>query len=183
MICEKIIARRSVGRLEYPAPSDEELELAVRCAMSAPDHKGLKPWQFVALTDNARVEFGRALLSAAIDENGALDEDVCARILAMPLRAPMVVMVATNYQIHAKVPTFEQLLSAGAAVQNMLLAFDDMGYSAMWRTGDLANHVLVKQFFGIENKDTICAFIYVGRTQVQMPERTFNVSDFLRVER
>lgn len=180
-VSDFIMNRRSVGNLTHPAPDDNEIEIAIRCAMSAPDHKNLRPWQFVVLKDAARVRFGQVLAKAACMA-AALSDDERERILAMPLRAPMIIMVATQYQFHPKVPAFEQLLSAGAATQNLILSLNDQGYGAVWRTGDLINHALVKEFFGVEPKDTIVAFVYVGRTDVQMPPRDFNTSDFWRIE-
>lgn len=170
-----IYARRSIGKLSSPYPSDEELALSLRTAMTAPDHKQLKPWQFVVMTGEALDDFGQVLLQAsqalAHDKGEVLDDTACAKYVNMPKRAPMIIMVATDIKEHEKVPPFEQLLSAGAMVQTLLLALKSMGYDSIWRTGELTNHTIIKEYFKVADKDTICGFIYVGTSDVVMPER------------
>lgn len=172
---ELIHSRRSIGNLSMPMPSDDELNIALKCAMTAPDHKQLKPWQIVVMTDGALTEFGEVLLQAEIakaqNKQEILDEAARSKLINMPKRAPMIIMVATNIKAHPKVPEVEQLLSAGAMVQNLLLALQALGYRSIWRTGLLMNEPLVKNHFNIDDKDTICGFIYVGSSDIIMPER------------
>lgn len=172
---ELIHARRSIGNLSLPIPNDDELTVALNCAITAPDHRQLKPWQLVVMTGDALVEFGEVLLQAGIakaqKDQETLDEATRTKLLGLPKRAPMIVMVATNTKTHPKVPPFEQLLSTGALVQNLLLALQALGYRSIWRTGLLMNEPLVKAHFGIETKDTICGFIYVGSSDIVMPSR------------
>lgn len=174
-ITDIIHARRSIGKLSTPAPNIDELSFAIETAMTAPDHKQLKPWQFVVMTDKALDGFGQALLQAGqalASANGeTLDEQAQEKLINMPKRAPMIIMVATDIKPHDKVPEFEQLLSTGAMIQNLLLAFKSMNYDTIWRTGDLTNHPMIKQYFKVADKDTICGFIYIGSSDVIMPER------------
>ena len=168
-------ARRSVGKLTTPAPTTDELLVALQCAMVAPDHKQLKPYHFTVLTDEALDKFGKILLDAgtqkAQQDNKPLDETARTKLINMPKRAPMIIAVATNYQEHSKVPPFEQLLCVGAVIQNMLLVFEHMGYHTIWRTGDLCNEPAVKEFFGASDDNIVCGFIYVGTSNITMPTR------------
>lgn len=167
--------RRSIGKLVLPMPSQDELDAVLYAAMVAPDHKQLKPWQFWVLSGDALVRFGQVLLRAAQDEAAAkgeiLDDATVKKTLNMPLRAPMIILIATNYKVHEKVPEFEQLLSAGAAAQNMLLALESLGYHSVWRSGPLCNSDAVKSYFNISADNTICGLIYTGSSDIQMPER------------
>ncbi|MBE8425006.1 nitroreductase family protein, partial [Leptospira borgpetersenii serovar Balcanica] len=136
-----------------PAPKKNQLEVAIECAMTAPDHKKLQPWRFIVTEGQQRHALGRALLAAAeanaLREGAELDERSAEKTLKMPLRAPMIITVVTNMQYHEKVPEFEQLLSAGAAVQNLILALKAQGFSTVWRTGPLANEPAVKTYFNV----------------------------------
>ena len=176
--------RRSIGNLSLPMPNDAELKVVLQAAMVAPDHKQLKPWRFWVLTGEVLIEFGQVLLSAAEHEAAScgeiLDEVAIKKTLNMPLRAPMIIVIATEYQHHKKVPPFEQLLSAGAAAQNMLLALESLGYRSVWRTGPLCNTPEVKDYFGVTKQNTICGLIYTGSSSVQMPDReTVDLSDYV----
>ena len=59
-----LFARRSIGRLTEPAPSPDELDTILRAAAAAPDHLELRPWRFVVLQGDAKVDFGKVLAAA-----------------------------------------------------------------------------------------------------------------------
>lgn len=182
---DTIQARRSIGNLVLPMPTDDELSIALRAAMSAPDHKQLKPWRFTVLTNNALIEFGKVLLKAQQAScTKPLDDMTCQKLLNMPQRAPMIIAVATDIKEHEKVPSFEQILSVGAAVQNLLLAFESLGYHTVWRTGLLSNAPPVKTYFKVADKDMICGFVYVGSSSVNMPARCeMDLNEFVKYYR
>lgn len=171
-VLDIIHQRRSIGKLVLPMPNQDELDAVLNAAMVAPDHKQLKPWRFTVLIDEALTAFGQVLLAAAeAKSDGVLDEPTRQKLLNMPQRAPMIITVATDIKEHEKVPPFEQLLSAGAAIQNMLLAFESLGYHTVWRTGPLCNAPEVKTYFEVADKDTVCGFVYVGSSDIKMPCR------------
>lgn len=161
-----INSRRSVSNLTIPAPSHDDIRAAIGCAATAPDHKQLRPWRFIVTEGNARHAFGRALLAAseaAAERDGdTLSEKEQKKTANLPLRAPVIITVVTKMESHKKVPPFEQLLSAGAAVQNLILALKAQGFSTIWRTGLLCNEPAVKDYFGVGADDYVTGFIYTG---------------------
>ncbi|WP_223193131.1 MULTISPECIES: nitroreductase family protein [Psychrobacter] len=161
-----INSRRSVSNLTIPAPNHDEIRMAIGCAATAPDHKQLKPWRFIVTEGNARHAFGRALLAAAegiaARDGDTLSEKEQKKTANMPLRAPVIITVVTKMEAHKKVPPFEQLLSAGAAVQNLILALKAQGFSTIWRTGLLCNDPAVKDYFNVGAEDYVTGFIYTG---------------------
>jgi nitroreductase len=78
------------------------------------------------------------------------------------LRAPLIVIVAARVASGVKIPAIEQVLSAGAAAQAMMLAAVALGFNAMWKTGTAAYDDLVKQSLGLEAADAIVGFLYLG---------------------
>ena len=112
-----------------------------------------------------------------------LTEKTIKKTHTMPLRAPVIITVVTNMQAHKKVPPFEQLLSAGAAVQNMLLALKAQGFSTVWRTGLLCNEPAVKAYFGVGADDYITAFVYTGTSPKDEPTRKpIDIEPLIRFE-
>ena len=73
----------------------------------------------------------------------------------------MIVVIA-SIQDHPKVPEIEQMLSAGASAQNMLLAAHMQGIGAMWRTGSMTYHPRVREGLGVAQNEKIIGFIYMG---------------------
>ena len=170
-----IKSRRSIGNLSIPAPTESQIKAAIDCAVTAPDHKKLQPWRFIVTQGNARHELGRAFLVAAeakaAQEGDTLSEKDRQKTYNMPLRAPVIITVVTQMQAHKKVPPFEQMLSAGAAVQNLILALKAQGFSTVWRTGLLCNEPAVKAYFDVSADDYVTAFVYTGSSPCDMPTR------------
>jgi nitroreductase len=95
----------------------------------------------------------------------------------------MIITVVTQMQVHKKVPPFEQMLSTGAAVQNLILALKAQGFSTVWRTGLLCNEPAVKEYFGVGADDYVTAFVYTGSSPCDMPTRKpIDIEPLLRFE-
>jgi len=182
-----IKSRRSIGNLSIPAPIESQIRAAIDCAVTAPDHKKLRPWRFIVTQGNARHDLGRAFLAAAVAQAAQAGEELSEKsrkkTYNMPLRAPVIITVVTHMQVHKKVPPFEQMLSAGAAVQNLILALQAQGFSTVWRTGLLANEPAVKAYFGVGADDYVTAFVYTGSSPCDMPTRKpIDIEPLLRFE-
>jgi nitroreductase len=154
--------RESAAKLQEPAPGDAELAAIVQAAMRAPDHGRLRPWRFIAIRGPALERFGALLADVLKARMPDAPADSLARERAKALRAPLIVAVAARIQDNGKIPQVEQLLSAGAAAQNIMLAANALGYGAMWKTGDPAYDPNVKQALGLSEHDAIVGFIYLG---------------------
>ena len=182
-----IKSRRSIGNLSIPAPTESQIKAAIDCTITAPDHKKLQPWRFIVTQGNARHDLGRAFLAAAeaqaAQEGETLSEKSRQKTYNMPLRAPVIITVVTQMQVHKKVPPFEQMLSTGAAVQNLILALKAQGFSTVWRTGLLCNEPAVKEYFGVGADDYVTAFVYTGSSPCDMPTRKpIDIEALLRFE-
>lgn len=182
-----INSRRSMGNLDLPAPTHAQIETAIECAATAPDHKKLRPWRFIVTQGDARHELGNALVAAAkakaVQEGETLSEKDIAKTQAMPLRAPVIITVVTKIQAHKKVPPFEQMLSAGAAIQNLILALKAQGFSTVWRTGLLCNEPAVKSYFDVGPDDYVTAFVYTGTSPKNEPARKpIDIESLVRFE-
>ena len=182
-----IKSRRSIGNLSIPAPTESQIKAAIDCAVTAPDHKKLRPWRFIVTQGNARHDLGRAFVAAAeaqaAQEGEELSDKSRKKTYNMPLRAPVIITVVTHMQVHKKVPPFEQMLSAGAAVQNLILALQAQGFSTVWRTGLLANEPAVKAYFNVGADDYVTAFVYTGSSPCDMPTRKpIDIEPLLRFE-
>ena len=182
-----INSRRSMGNLDLPAPTHAQIETAIECAATAPDHKKLRPWRFIVTQGDARHELGNALVAAAqakaVQEGETLSEKDISKTQAMPLRAPVIITVVTKIQAHKKVPPFEQMLSAGAAVQNLILALKAQGFSTVWRTGLLCNEPAVKSYFDVGPDDYVTAFVYTGTSPKNEPARKpIDIESLVRFE-
>jgi len=74
----------------------------------------------------------------------------------------MILVVAAVCTPGVKIPVIEQILSAGAAAQNVMLSAHALGFNSMWKTGGPAYDDEMKIALGLETKDAIVGFMYLG---------------------
>jgi len=144
------------------APTKEHLEIALQAAVRAPDHGRLRPWRFMLIEGDQRRKLGEMLAASAKRRTPNLSDGDLQRERDKAMRAPMIVVVACKVVPGTKVPAIEQVLAAGAATQNILLALHALGYAAAWKTGEAAYDPEVKKSLGLAADDHLVAFVYVG---------------------
>lgn len=154
--------RNSTPKLAEPAPQGDDREAIFQAALRAPDHARLRPWRFLTVEGDARLALGEKMAAAALFENADLDPAIHDKQLVAPMRAPLVIVAAAKIVEHAKVPEIEQLLSAGAAVSQMLTAAHALGFAGIWRTGSVSFSRMFMESIGLAANETIVGFIYLG---------------------
>jgi nitroreductase len=157
---ELLLNRRSIAKLSAPAPEGAVLENILQAGLRAPDHGGLTPWRFVIAEGDGLQKLADILVAAAEAEQS--EEAVVEKLKKAPFRAPMVITVIAKVKEHAKVPAFEQHLSAGCAAQAMQMAAVAQGFQGFWRSGSWMFHPLVHEAFGLSGDDAIVGFLYLG---------------------
>lgn len=157
-----IINRLTPARLAEPAPSREQLELALLAAQAAPDHGRLKPWRFIVIEGEARAKFGKAMAEALKERDPAATPELLEKEAQKPQRSPLTIVVAAEIQNSPKAPEIEQVLAAGAATQNLILALHAMGFGAQWKSGAAAYDGRIKAVLGLHPADHIVGIVYVG---------------------
>jgi nitroreductase len=100
----------------------------------------------------------------------AATQEMLERERHKALRAPVVVVAVARIKSDDKIPDVEQIVSAGAAAEHIMLAAQALGYGAMWRTGAPAYDSRVKEGLQLRVADAIIGFIYIGTPAVVPPE-------------
>jgi nitroreductase len=166
---ETLLKRYSGRVLREPAPDEGALTLMLESAVCAPDHGRLRPWAFIIIEGEGRSRFGELLAEHARRTRPAATAEALERERQKAFRAPMIIVVAARTQPQAKIPVIEQILSAGAAAQSILLAAFALGFNGVWKTGDAAYDESTKVALGLEAKDAIVGFLYVGTEASELP--------------
>lgn len=160
--------RVSVAKLQEPGPSEQQLSQLIAAAVRAADHGLLRPWRFLRVQGEDRDRLGEVFCEAALAGSESVSEAAQQKFRNMPLRAPCLLVVIASIQEHPKVPAQEQVVSAGAAAQNIINAAYALGLGAMWRTGDMAYNPSVTQALGLQANEKLVGYIYLG-TPVNPP--------------
>lgn len=161
-LLEGLQQRVSQPRLTEPAPDRTVLEQCYQAAFRVPDHAYLRPWRFLEISGEARLEAGQKIASALQSEQADMSELAYDKAAKCLLRAPLVVMVYASCTSHDKVPVWEQEVSVGCAAYAFSTALFSLGFGSVWRTGDAANSMAVAKAFGLSNNEKIIGFLYVG---------------------
>ncbi len=159
---EALHTRSSFPRLTEPAPDEQALNNIFRAALRAADHGLLRPWRFLVIRGDSLDKLGDLFIAAARADGQELNETQAERLRQKPLRAPVIIVTIASPSEHPKVPPFEQDLSAAAATQNMLVAAYAQDLGAMWRTGSMAYHPVVREGLGLKAEEKIVGFLYLG---------------------
>jgi nitroreductase len=167
---EALTTRASPLALTGPAPDAGALAAMLRAAARAPDHGKLKPWRFIVIAGDARNSFGDVLAEALRKREPELPESAIDKERGKPLRAPLIVVVGARLREHKSVPAVEQIVAAGAAAQNILVAAHALGFGGFWRTGNAAYDDDVKGALGLHAGDAIVGFLYLGTPVVPAPQ-------------
>jgi nitroreductase len=159
---DNLLQRRSARALTAPAPDEGALDLIFASAVAAPDHGRLRPWRFIVIQGDGLGRFGDLLAEHLRRMHPSSNEETLQRERQKAFRAPMIVVVAAACIPGGKIPVIEQILSAGAAAQNIMLAALALGFNSMWKTGGPAYDEHVKTALGLKAEDAIVGFMYLG---------------------
>lgn len=162
-----LLTRSSMPRVVAPGPSPEQLALLEQAALRVPDHMSLTPYVCFIYQGEALQRLSAMFSAVAKLEDLTPAEQV--RSGQLPLRAPCVIVVTTNYQQNAKVPQLEQYASAACATMAMQQMAFTLGLGAVWRTGVYAESNHMKAALDISKDNDIVGFLYVGTPAVPTP--------------
>lgn len=165
-----LLTRRSVSakKLSEPGPSGDQLRILLTAGLRVADHGKLGPWHVQVFDKKAQAALGEQWASLFVK---AEPEATMAQIefeRQRPQRAPVLLAVIYEPQL-GKIPPWEQMLSVGAACQNILNAAHAMGFAANWLTEWPAYHADVVRSLSAAENAQIAGFIYIG-TPTELPE-------------
>jgi nitroreductase len=165
--------RRSVAPkfLDGPGPDAAQLETLLRLASRVPDHGKLAPWRFLVIAGEARDRAGEIALRLRLEDNAALDEAGQGAERARFSRSPLVVAVISRAAPHAKIPEWEQVLSAGASAMALEIAVAALGFTSTWLTEWVAYDSRFRAALGLGEHERIAGFIHIGRAKTPPEDR------------
>ncbi len=178
---EALVTRVSPTDIADPAPDEETVRKIVAAALRAPDHGRLRPWRFISIRGEGRQRLGDVFASALQRRDPKATPDVLERERQKPLRGPLLLVAVARIAEPSRIPAVEQILSAGAATQNIMLACHSLGFGAMWKTGEAAYDASVKEALGLEASEAIIGLLYIGTPKAMpKPPAPLDPADFIR---
>ena len=156
--------------LGLPGPSDAELRAMLAVAARTPDHGKLAPWRFVIVPAGRRDALAALLSEARRADPAPLKPGDLEGLDQFARQAPALVVVLSAPSTERPIPLWEQELSAGAAIMNLLHAAHAHGYAAGWLTGWPTTSAEVRDAFG-SGAERIVGFVFIGTPTRPLEDR------------
>lgn len=171
-VLDLLLQRRSVKALAEPGPTPEQLDTILTAAARVPDHKSLSPWRFIVFEGEARATFGRMLADVLAGEDKQPPSPVRLDTERQRLLgAPVTIAVVSRVKDTPGAPEWEQVLSSGAACQNLVIAATALGFGCNWVTRWFAYSPGVRAHLGLAPEERIAGFIHIGTPQERQSDR------------
>jgi nitroreductase len=169
-----LLSRRS-GKprdMIVPGPDVDQLAQILAAATRVPDHGKLAPWRFVVIGDDRRDAFAAMLQTAWKVSRGTAEADDVKAIDQFARQAPSLVVLLSTPDTSAKIPLWEQQLSAGAAAMQALNAAHALGFVGSWITGWASYDDHVAARLGLSGAEArIAGFLFFGTPGQPLEER------------
>lgn len=150
-------------RLRAPGPDAAQLEQIVVAAVAAPDHGQLVPWRFVLVPDTARAALAEAFEQSLVQRDPLASADQRAQSREKAFRSPTLLLAVARLADEADdVPVAERLLSAGCAIQNMLLMATALGFGSSLTSGKALQSQPLRSLFRLLPTEQALCFVSIG---------------------
>ena len=172
---EALIHRRQTilpKRLVAPGPDAAQTRALFDAAAQAPDHHQLLPWRFILVPLAARPQLAEAFAAALLTRDAAATPEQLAQAREKAFRAPWLALaVARLRDGDADVPPQERIVSAGCALQNLLLMAQAQGFGAALTSGKALASAPLRALFGLGPDEQALCFVSVGSVARARPAR------------
>lgn len=170
-VIDAIKSRRTVKRFDpEKVPPADLVDAVIEAGTWAPNHHMTEPWRFVVVTGEARARLGQALAAGLVATSAeTVSSERMAQESAKPLSAPVIVTLVASPASGQNIVPQEELVAAGAALQNMLLAAYSLGLAGFVRTGAHAYSQEVGRFFELAPGETLVGMVYLGYSVGPLP--------------
>jgi len=134
---EAIAQRRSIRKFKSIPITDEEIIKILNAGIQAPSGKNRQPWRFIVVKEDKRPEMIRIMREslAKIKGQGG-DLGSSERTTDSMEKAPVTIFIFNPYAEHTPSEWHKSnvvdVQSTGAAIQNMILAAQDLGIGTLW---------------------------------------------------
>jgi nitroreductase len=159
-------------RLGAPGPDAAQLRAILAAAAHAPDHGYLLPWRFVLVPRDARAALADVFARALRERDPAATPEQQEQAREKAHRAPLLLLlVADELGGDPDIVPAERLVSAGCAVQNLLLMATALGFGSALTSGKALQSQALRALFALRDGESALCFVSVGTVLSRKPVR------------
>ena len=159
-------------RLAEPGPDAAQLQAILGAAASAPDHHELLPWRFVLVPAGARDRLAEVFATALLERDASATPQQVAQAREKAYRSPLLLLAVVRLRDDdAEIAPHERIVSAGCAVQNMLLMAHALGFGGALTSGKALQSAPLRTLFGLKPDEQALCFVNIGTVVKARPVR------------
>jgi nitroreductase len=159
-------------RLAEPGPDAAQLEQIFRAAAAAPDHGERLPWRFVLIPSTARERLAEVFAASLLERDAQATAEQVAQAREKAFRSPTLMLAVVDAGPEGDdIPFVERLVSAGCAIQNMLLMATALGFGSALTSGKAMESKGLRELFGLQAGEHAVTFISIGTAAKRKPVR------------
>jgi nitroreductase len=159
-------------RLSAPGPNAAQLAQILAAAASAPDHGQLLPWRFILVPSALRGLLAEQFAAALLERDAAARPEQVEQAREKAFRAPcLLLLVVDGGRGDPQIDLAERLLSAGCAVQNLLLMATARGFGSALTSGKALKAAGLRRLFGLADAEHALCFVNLGTAHARKPVR------------
>jgi nitroreductase len=128
----------------------------------APNHGNTQPWQFVVYADAAKFCAQHAELYQQNTAAENFNPTTFNNLTHMGDNVSHIVIASMKRGDLPKIPPFEEVAAASAAVQNLLIGATALNIASFWSTGGMTLRPEFKTFLGLGDDDNVLGILYLG---------------------
>jgi nitroreductase len=142
----------------------------------APTHARTEPWRFYVYSGEALAQFGRdhAELYWMNTPEETRQEAAREKLEKNVEKASHLVIAVMKRGSNEKIPQLEEVASAAAAIQNVLLGATAMGIASFWSSGGMTHKQPLKDYLELGADDIVMGLIFLGYTDEPLKEGARN---------
>lgn len=159
-------------RLGEPGPDAAQLELIFGAAAAAPDHGELVPWRFIVIPAEARASLADVFAASLQERDRAATPEQVEQAREKAFRAPLLMLAVVDVGPPGdEIPAAERYVSAGCAIQNMLLMATSLGFGSSLTSGKALGSQGLRELFSLREAEQAVCFLSIGTAASRKPRR------------
>lgn len=163
-------------RLQEPGPDAARLLQILEAAGCAPDHDQILPWRFVIVPAAARPALADAFEQALVERDTLATGAQRVQAREKAFRSPLLMLAIVRLTDAAgdgasEITEAERYVSAGCAIQNMLLVATAQSFGSALTSGKALQSAPLRRLFALGSNEQALCFINIGTIASERPLR------------
>lgn len=159
-------------RLAEPGPDESQLDQIFRAAAAAPDHNERLPWRFVLIPASQRGRLAEVFAASLRERDPLATDDQIEQAREKAFRSPTLMLAVVDIGApDDEIPPPERYISAGGAIQNMLLMATAQGFGSALTSGKAMESKGLRDLFALRDTEHAVCFVSMGTAVRRKPAR------------